>query len=73
MNLLMRHGDRGRMVIMAVPSTAHAMSRYSSTSQTPVDVKSPGAAIHFTADRRAGAKVSDIVPSKAGQTPTGPP
>jgi hypothetical protein len=32
---LMRHGDHGRMVIMAVPSTAHAMSKYSSTSQTP--------------------------------------
>jgi hypothetical protein len=55
------------LAIMAVPSMAHAKDvQISSTN--PVEVKSLGDAIRFAGDRCAGAKVSDIVPLKAGQT-----
>src|SRR5687768_2313919 len=43
---LMRLGDHGRTVIMAVPPTAHAMSGIHH-QHDPVDVKSLGEAIHF--------------------------
>jgi hypothetical protein len=52
---LMRLGDHGRMVIMAVPPTAHAMSGIHQ-QHDPVDVKSLGDAIHFAAHRCARAE-----------------
>jgi hypothetical protein len=45
---LMRLGDHGRTVIMAVPPRAHAMSGIHQ-QHDPVDVKSLGDAIHFAA------------------------
>ena len=52
---LMRLGDHGRTVIMAVPPTAHAMSGIHQ-QHDPVDVKSLGDAIHFAAHRCARAE-----------------
>jgi hypothetical protein len=49
---LMRLGDHGRTVIMAVPPTAHAISGIHQ-QHDPVDVKSLGDAIHFAAHRCA--------------------
>jgi hypothetical protein len=44
---LIRFGDHGRTVIMAVPPTAHAMSGIHQ-QHDPADVKSLGDAIHFS-------------------------
>ena len=52
---LMRLGDHGRTVIMAVPPTAHAMSGIHQ-QHDPVDAKSLGDAIHFAAHRCARAE-----------------
>jgi hypothetical protein len=51
----MRLGDHGRTVIMPVPPTGHAMSGIHQ-QHDPVDVKSPGDAIHFAAHRCARAE-----------------
>ena len=52
---LMRLGDHGRTVIMAVPPTTHAMTGIHQ-QHDPVDVKSLGDAIHFAAHRCARAE-----------------
>ena len=52
---LMRLGDHGRTVIMAVPPTAHAMGGIHQ-QHDPVDVKSLGDAIHFAAHQCARAE-----------------
>jgi hypothetical protein len=52
---LMRLGDHGRTVIMAVPPTAHAMSGIHQ-QHDPVDVKSLRDTIHFAAHRCARAE-----------------
>jgi hypothetical protein len=54
-NWLMRLGDQGRTVNMAVPPTAHAMSGIHQ-QHNPADVKSLGDAIHFTAHGCARAE-----------------
>jgi hypothetical protein len=55
---LMRLGDHGRTVIMAVPPTAHAISGIHQ-QHDPVDVKSLGDAIQFAAHRCARGNRSE--------------
>jgi hypothetical protein len=59
------HDWLGALVVTAVPSMAQGRDVQVSLNITnPVKVKSLGDAIQFAADRRAGAKVSDIIPVK---------